>query len=229
MPLTSVVWQSSSMRFDTAIFDLDGTIMDSAEGIVCSVEYALDKMGVKDYDRRTNYRFIGPPLVDSFMEYYSMTEKDALRAVAYYRERYSVTGIYEARMYDGVRELLSELKKRGVKLYIGSSKPEKYVRMILEKQGVLDLFDFVAGATFDETRNNKEQVLSYLLEQVKIEKKSTVMIGDRYHDIEGAHYVGLPCIAVLYGFGNEAEFKKYGAEFIAADTNEILKIITSEE
>ena len=156
------------MRFDTAIFDLDGTIMDSAEGIVRSVEYALDKMGVKDYDRRTNYRFIGPPLVDSFMEYYSMTEKDALRAVAYYRERYSVTGIYEARMYDGVRELLSELKKRGVKLYIGSSKPEKYVRMILEKQGVLDLFGFVAGATFDETRNNKEQVLSYLLEQVKI-------------------------------------------------------------
>lgn len=217
------------MRFNAAIFDLDGTIMDSGEGIVRSVGYALDKMGVKDYDERTNYRFIGPPLIDSFMEYYSMNEEEAARAVAYYRERYSVTGIYEARMYDGVRELLCELKRLGVKLYIGSSKPEKYVRMILEKQGIIDLFDYVAGATFDESRNNKEQVLTYLFEQVEIDSKTTVMIGDRYHDIEGAHYMGIPCIAVLYGFGNEEEFKKYGAEFIAADTDEILKIITSEE
>ena len=217
------------MRFNSAIFDLDGTIMDSAEGIVRSVEYALEKMGVTEYDRQTNLRFIGPPLVDSFMEYYSMSEADALRAVAFYRERYSVTGIYEARMYDGVRELLTRLKEQGVKLYIGSSKPEKYVRMILEKQGILDLFDYVAGATFDESRNNKEQVLTYLFEQVEIDKKSAVMIGDRYHDIDGAHYVKIPCIAVLYGFGNEAEFKKHGAEYIAADTDEILKIITSEE
>ena len=217
------------MRFNSAIFDLDGTIMDSEEGIVRSVEYALDKMGVTEYDRQTNLRFIGPPLVDSFMEYYSMSEEDALRAVDFYRERYSVTGIYEARMYDGVRELLTRLKEQGVKLYIGSSKPEKYVRMILEKQGILDLFDYVAGATFDESRNNKEQVLTYLFEQVEIDRKSAVMIGDRYHDIDGAHYVKIPCIAVLYGFGNEAEFKKHGAEYIAADTDEILKIITSEE
>ena len=217
------------MRFNSAIFDLDGTIMDSEEGIVRSVEYALDKMGVTEYDRQTNLRFIGPPLVDSFMEYYSMSEEDALRAVDFYRERYSVTGIYEARMYDGVRELLARLKEQGVKIYIGSSKPEKYVRMILEKQGILDLFDYVAGATFDESRNNKEQVLTYLFEQVEIDKKSAVMIGDRYHDIDGAHYVKIPCIAVLYGFGNEAEFKKHGAEYIAADTDEILKIITSEE
>ena len=217
------------MRFNSAIFDLDGTIMDSEEGIVRSVEYALDKMGVTEYDRQTNLRFIGPPLVDSFMEYYSMSEEDALRAVDFYRERYSVTGIYEARMYDGVRELLARLKEQGVKLYIGSSKPEKYVRMILAKQGILDLFDYVAGATFDESRNNKEQVLTYLFEQVEIDKKSAVMIGDRYHDIDGAHYVKIPCIAVLYGFGNEAEFKKHGAEYIAADTDEILKIITSEE
>ena len=217
------------MRFNSAIFDLDGTIMDSEEGIVRSVEYALDKMGVTEYDRQTNLRFIGPPLVDSFMEYYSMSEEDALRAVDFYRERYSVTGIYEARMYDGVRELLTRLKEQGVKLYIGSSKPEKYVRMILEKQGILDLFDYVAGATFDESRNNKEQVLTYLFEQMEIDKKSAVMIGDRYHDIDGAHYVKIPCIAVLYGFGNEAEFKKHGSEYIAADTNEILKIITSEE
>ena len=217
------------MRFNSAIFDLDGTIMDSAQGIVRSVEYALEKMGVTEYDDERNYRFVGPPLVDSFMEYYSMSEDEALQAVAYYRERYSVTGIYEARMYDGVRELLTELKNLGVKLYIGSSKPEKYVRMILEKQGILDLFDYVAGATFDESRNNKEQVLTYLFEQVKIDPNSAVMVGDRYHDIEGAHYMGIPCIAVLYGFGNETEFKEHGAEYIAADTDQIFKIITSEE
>ncbi len=217
------------MRFNAAIFDLDGTIMDSGEGIVRSVGYALDKMGVTDYDERTNYRFIGPPLIDSFMEYYSMNEEEAAKAVAYYRERYSVTGIYESHMYDGVRELLCELKRLGVKLYIGSSKPEKFVRMILEKQGILDLFDFVAGATFDESRNNKEQVLTYLFEQVKIDPNSAVMVGDRYHDIEGAHYMGIPCIAVLYGFGNETEFKEHGAEYIAADTDQIFKIITSEE
>ncbi len=150
------------MSFKAAIFDLDGTIMDSGEGIVRSVSYALDKMGVTDYSESENYRFIGPPLVDSFMEYYGMTEDEAKQAVVYYRERYSVTGIYESHMYEGVRELIFELKRQGIKLYIGSSKPLKFVEQILRGQGIYECFDFVAGATFDGKIDTKEQVMRTL-------------------------------------------------------------------
>jgi len=217
------------MRIKSAIFDLDGTVADTGEGIVKSVSYALEKMGIFDYDERENYRFIGPPLIESFVRFYSMTREDARQAVECFRERYNVKGVYECSIYEGIRELLFELKDRGIRLYIGSSKPEKYVRQILENEGLIDLFDFVSGATLDGKIETKEQVLRQLFDNVEIDKKSAVMIGDRFHDIEGAHALGLSCIAVLYGFGNEAEFIEHGADHIAANAQDVLKIILSEE
>ena len=217
------------MRFKSAIFDLDGTVADSGEGIVKSVSYALEKMGIFDYDESENYRFIGPPLIESFIRFYSMTREEARCAVEYFRERYNVSGVYECKVYPGVRELLFELKKRGVKLYIGSSKPEKYIRQILENEKLADLFEYISGATLDGSIETKEQVLTQLFENATLDKSTAVMIGDRYHDIEGARAVGLPCIAVLYGFGGKEEFLAHGADYIVAGAEEILKIIVSEE
>lgn len=217
------------MRFESAIFDLDGTVVNSGEGIVKSVSYALEKMGIVDYNESENYRFIGPPLIESFMKFYSMTREEARCAVECFRERYNVAGVYECSIYPGVRELLFELKKRGVKLYIGSSKPEKYVRQILENEELAYLFDFISGATLDGSIETKEQVLNQLFDNASVDKSTTVMIGDRYHDIDGAHAVGLPCISVLFGFGDEAEFIAHGADYIAASAEDILKIIISEE
>ena len=217
------------MRFNSAIFDLDGTLVNSGEGIVRSVSYALDRMGISDYDEQENYRFIGPPLVESFGRFYSMSKADARRAVEYFRERYNVAGVYECSLYPGVRELLLRLRERGVKLYIGSSKPEKYVRQILAAEGLIDDFEYISAATLDGSVETKREVLCQLFEHADIDRGTAVIIGDRYYDIEGAHAVGLPCIAVLYGFGGEAEFLEHGADYIAADAEDILKIIISEE
>ncbi len=217
------------MSYTHAIFDLDGTIIDSAEGIVRSVEYALSGMGVTEYDKNGLRRFIGPPLVDAFMRFIGLTEEEAKQAVAHYRERYSVTGIHECSVYPGIAELLSELKNAGVKLYIGSSKPLPFVEKILFEHGIYDFFDVISGATLDGRIDTKEQVLLDLLEKSDIDKGSAVMVGDRYHDIEGAHALGLPVIAVLYGFGSREEFNEYGAEYIAEDTEQIFKIITNKE
>ena len=217
------------MKFESVIFDLDGTIVNSGEGIVKSVSYALEKMGIVDFDESENYRFIGPPLIESFMKFYSMTGEEARCAVECFRERYNVLGVHECSVYPGVRELLLELKKQGVKLYIGSSKPEKYIRQILENEKLAYLFDYISGATLDGSIETKEQVLTQLFENATVNKSTAVMVGDRFHDIEGAHALGLQCISVLYGFGNEAEFVAYGADYIAPSAEDVLKIIMSEE
>ncbi len=214
------------MRYSAVIFDLDGTVMDSGEGIVRSAEYALAKMGIDCGDRQKLFGFIGPPLEDGFRDIAGLDGEDAKTAVKYYRERYSVKGIEECTPYEGIPELLSDLKAKGVRLYIGSSKPELFVKQILQNHGLDTYFEYVAGATFDGSIGTKEEVLRYLLENIEIDKASTLMIGDRYHDIEGAHAVGLKVAAVLYGFGSKEEFEEYGAEYIAADAADLLKIIT---
>lgn len=213
------------MRFKNAVFDLDGTLTDSGEGITKSVEYALNKMGINEYEPSTLYRFIGPPLLESFMQYFGMDKDDAELAVKYYRERYSSKGVYENRLYVGVKQLLTELKQNGINIYVASSKPQLFVEKILKQHGIFDMFNFVAGASFDKTRADKPSVLKYLMDNTEVTADSAVMIGDRMHDIEGAHTFNMKCIAVLYGFGNLEEFKTYKADFVAKNTEDIIKII----
>ncbi len=213
------------MRFKNVVFDLDGTLTDSGEGITKSVEYALNKMGVTEYETSTLYRFIGPPLLESFMQYFSMDKDDAELAVKYYRERYSDEGVYENHLYDGVKQLLTKLKQNGIGIYVASSKPQLFVEKILKQHGIFEMFNFVAGASFDKTRADKQSVLKYLMDNTEVTADNAVMIGDRMHDIEGAHTFNMKCIAVLYGFGNLEEFKAYKADFLAKNTEDIIKII----
>lgn len=203
------------MSYQTILFDLDGTLTEPAEGITNSVAYALAKFGITVADREELLRFIGPPLMDSFMEYYGFDEAKARQAVAYYREYFSVKGLFENSVIQGIKELLEELQAAGKQLVVATSKPEYFSLQILEKFGLLSYFTFVAGATMDETRTRKADVIAYALEHISYESKaSTVMVGDRHHDIEGARALGLDAIGVTFGYGSREELQGAGATYV---------------
>ena len=203
------------MSYQTILFDLDGTLTEPAEGITNSVAYALAKFGITVTDREELLRFIGPPLMDSFMEYYGFDEAKARQAVAYYREYFSVKGLFENSVIQCIKELLEELQAAGKQLVVATSKPEYFSLQILEKFGLLSYFTFVAGATMDETRTRKADVIAYALEHISYESKaSTVMVGDRHHDIEGARALGLDAIGVTFGYGSREELQGAGATYV---------------
>lgn len=212
--------------YDIVLFDLDGTLTDPGEGITNSVAYALNKFNIKVEDKTELYNFIGPPLIDSFMKYYGMSYDDGLKAVEYYREYFSVTGIFENRLFDEIPELLTRIKISGRKIALATSKPEQYAVRILEHFNLTQYFDFIGGATMDESRSKKADVIAYTLEKLNATDKSkVVMVGDRHHDIEGANRNGLDSIGVLFGYGDQKELETAGARYIAETVNDIMKYI----
>lgn len=212
--------------YDYLLFDLDGTVVDSGLGVTNSVIYALKKWGIEVENREKLYVFLGPPLVDSFSEHFGFSHDDSLRCVEYYREYYNEKGIFENTVYDGIVDVLVKARDMGKKIILATSKPEEYAKQILEHLGLLDHFDFVAGATMDESRNEKSGVIRYALESLKIDDVSKiVMIGDRKYDVLGAAEHGIETIGVLFGFGDEEELLKAGAKYIAPTPADILKFI----
>lgn len=204
-------------------FDLDGTLTDPGEGITKSVEYALNKYGIQVEDRTSLYKFIGPPLTDSFSEFYGFSEEKAVEAVSFYREYFGVTGLFENEVYDGIVSVLETLKEKGLHLLVATSKPEEYSVRILEKFDLIKYFDFVCGATMSGSRVKKADIIAYALESAGVEDKSTVlMIGDRHHDIDGAKINGLASMGVTYGYGDRAELEEAGADYIIDSPEEIL-------
>ena len=216
------------MKYKYLFFDLDGTLTDSAEGITNSVEHALNKFGITVDDKSKLGRFLGPPLVPAFMEFYGFSEEDAKQAVVYYRERFSTIGLFENRVYDGIPELLTSLKSKGYKLIIATSKPEQFSVRITDHFDLTKYFDCIAGATFDGKIGTKQEVIEYAISKVGISNVSEIlMIGDRHHDVEGSRALGIDCIGVLYGYGDRAELEGAGATYIAESVSDIEKIITS--
>lgn len=212
--------------YNTVLFDLDGTLTDPGEGITNSVAYALNKFNITVDNKSQLYNFIGPPLVDSFMKYYNFNKDDALLAVDYYREYFGVTGIFENKIFEGIPELLSKIQKSGRKIALATSKPEQYATRILEHFNLSQYFDFIGGATMDETRSKKADVIDYTLKQLGVTDKSkVVMVGDRHHDIDGANQNGLDSIGVLFGYGDCAELETAGATHIAETVKDIIKYL----
>lgn len=208
------------------LFDLDGTLTDPGLGITNSVMYALKKFDIEVEDRAKLYKFIGPPLKESFETFYGFSNEESDLAVEYYREYFKVKGLYENEVYAGIEELLTALKAKKKSLIVATSKPEEFAVEILKHFHLDHYFDFIAGATMDGSRSIKADVISYALENCKIEDlSSAIMVGDREHDILGAKQVGLQSIGVLYGYGNYEEFKAAGATYIAENTGDILNII----
>ena len=212
--------------YDYLLFDLDGTLTDPGEGITNSVVYALKKWGVEVKDKRELYSFIGPPLSASFKKYFGFSEDDALKSVEYYREYFRERGIFENEVYGGVPNLLATLKEAGKTLILATSKPEGFAKQILDHFDLAKYFDFVAGATMDESRNKKADVIRYALRMSGVTDLSrAVMIGDREQDVDGAKQNGMASIGVLYGYGDRAELEGAGATYIAETVEDIINYV----
>ncbi|EMB57086.1 HAD family hydrolase [Streptococcus mutans] len=208
--------------YQTILFDLDGTLTNPALGITNSLAYALEKFNIEVTDKKELYRFIGPPLQDSFENFYHFSKEDSLKAVDFYRDYFRHKGLYENEVYQGIPDLLERLKAQGKKLLVATSKPEGFARQILKHFELFDYFDLVAGANMDGSRRLKGDVIAHALTSAQIaDPSSAIMIGDRKHDIIGAKENGLDAIGVLYGFGNREELKKAGATYIATNVEEL--------
>ena len=216
-------------KYEVVLFDLDGTLTASGEGITKSVQYALNKMGKEEMgkDLKALEVFIGPPLLKQFMTFCDITEDEAELAVKYYRERYTVTGIFENHPYPGVEELLKRLKEKGYLLCVASSKPDHMVHIVLEHFHLEQYFDVIWGSDINRPKMTKAQVIELVLEELgyKEQKEKAVMVGDRSHDVEGANQVGISCIGVTYGYGNQEELTQAGAWKIAETVEEIEEIL----
>lgn len=209
------------------LFDLDGTLIDSFEGIAKSAQYALRRFGINEENLENLRPFVGPPLVESFQKWYGLSAEQAIEATDIYRERYRPIGILECSLYPGVEECIRTLKAEGYQIGMASSKPEEFCRRILEHFGLLDLFDDVVGATFDRRIDTKEEVLNEVLRRWSdIPKNQMCLIGDTMFDLVGAKKIGIDCIAVSYGFGNAKEMLQNGAVAICdrmADLPELIQ------
>ena len=214
--------------FEYILFDLDGTITDSAKGITDSVKYALEKMAEEIPPYETLCRFIGPPLKTGFSEFCGLSDESAEKAVEYYREYYHVKGVLDCEVYAGIPALLEKLQGAGKKTVLATSKPEKFAKLILSHFGIDKYFTLCAGANMDNTRTNKADVIRFALSELGLEcgDKETVMVGDRFHDIEGAKVCGLTSVGVCFGYGTREELQSHGAQIIVNDTDELYSVLS---
>ena len=210
----------------TILFDLDGTLTDSGEGIINCVIYALERFGLPIPAREELRYFVGPPLHESFVKQGVPADR-AEEAVAVYRERYVPTGMLENEPYDGIQEVLEQLKAEGHTLYVASSKPEWMCVEILKHFDLAKYFDRICGATMDASRTNKEAVIAYLIQETG-GGDSMVMVGDTKFDVLGAKVHGIPCIGVSWGYGTVEDMQEAGAAAIADTMDELKKLLIDE-
>jgi len=207
------------------LLDLDGTLTDPAEGITNSIIYALSKYGISSRKEELVH-FIGPPLRDSFMEYFSFSSAQAEEAVVFYREYFAEKGIYENSIYPGVNEMLARLSSADKSLVLATSKPAVYARRVLEYFKILDYFHFVAGSNLDGTMGTKSEVVGYALSSLPdSDFKSAVMAGDRKFDIQGALANSIDSIGVTWGYGSRDELVKAGATYIADSISDFERLL----
>lgn len=218
--------------FKKILFDLDGTLTDPKIGITKCVQHALKHFGI-DEDIENLTKFIGPPLIDSFVEYYGFTEEQAREGVVLYRERFAPIGKFENEVYPGIPEMLAKLKEKGIILAVASSKPEVFVNEILEHFDLLKYFDIVVGSLLNETRTRKEEVLDEALRQLGVEykifseeekkklKSEVAMVGDRKFDVASASKMNLTAVGVHFGYAEPGELEAENPDYIANTVEEL--------
>lgn len=215
------------MSWETILFDLDGTLTDPAEGITKAVEVALNHYGITVEDRSTLNKFIGPPLDESFPEFYGFNDEQVREATRVFREYFGRQGWAENIPYPGIDQLLGDLKAAGKKLIIATSKPEEFAVRIMNHFGLAQYMDVIAGASIDNQEGAKKaNVIRKALQRAGVEDlSSVVMVGDRRHDVAGGHEVGMKVIGVLYGYGDRAEHEAAGADYIVEDIPSLEKLL----
>ncbi len=206
------------------IFDLDGTLTDSAEGVIRSAQHMQERMGIAKWAEADLRFMVGPPLIKTFTEDFHMNQEEAKRALEFFRERYATVGLFENKVYDGIPEMLAVLQKKGKRLAVATSKKEETALRILKHYGLDKFFQVIGGDHREIGRDTKAKVIEYVLNTMGVEKEDAVMVGDRRFDVEGAHSVGIPCIAVAYGYGDSAEFEACGADHIAATPKTVAEL-----
>lgn len=212
-------------KYDIILFDLDGTLTDSSQGIINSIVYALGKLNISVENTDDLRRFLGPPLHDSFKEF-GLNDDEIKSAITFYRERFSTKGIYENQVYDGIIPMLKELKKNGKRIILATSKPQKFTDIIMKYFELDKYFEFIAGSNLDGTRSKKAEVIKYALDSCCIfDLSKAVMVGDRKQDIVGAETAGVDSIGVLYGYGDYDELKTAGADYIVNSVADLEKLL----
>lgn len=218
--------------FDYLFFDLDGTLTNPAQGITNSFIYAFKSLGIEVPTYETLLTFIGPPLPVTFGKMMGLPESQVDEAIKKYREYFSTRGIFENELFADIPPALEKLKAAGKKLVVATSKPEEYSVKIINHFGLDKYFDYVCGSCMDETRGSKTEIISYALDRCGIDgssdnnnKSRVLMIGDRFHDIEGAKNNQIKSCGVLYGFGSQEELKKAGADYIIPKIDGLFKIV----
>ena len=212
-------------KYKYVFFDLDGTLSDSGLGIRKAVVYALKKYGIDETDEKKLNRFVGPPLYDSFSDFYGFSKEESVRAVGYFREYYVDTGLYENTPYDGIEDALKALVNCGKKLVVATSKPEVLARKILTHFGLSKYFSEIAGATEDGSIVKKDDVLRRALSRTGFDAADCIMVGDRASDVIGAAKVGMDGMGVLYGYGSLTEFEGTKPVYIAKTVEDIPKLL----
>ena len=211
------------MTSKSIFFDLDGTLTDSGEGIFNCAELALRHFGLPIPARQEMRVFVGPPLRETFAKF-GVPESGIETALEVYRSRYNTIGLFENTPYPGIRELLEQLKADGHRLYVATSKPESMAIRILEKFDLAKYFDIICGATFDKSRDSKEAVIAYLLEQTG-DSRLAIMVGDTAYDVNGAKFHGIPTIGVAWGYGKVDDMIAAGAAEIAQNMDDLYRLL----
>ncbi len=209
------------MRYSAVIFDFDGTLCDTGEGILKSAKYALDAFGYESGDYTELTYFIGPPLMITFQEKFGADPAKAEALVKKFRERYTNRGVFESCLYDGIKELLHALKKNSIRMGIASSKPQDYIETLLEHFGIKSYFDTVCGVTFTADCESKTSIIARCAKELGIPGNKILMAGDKKYDIDGAKANHIDCAGVLWGYGTKFEFIESGAKFHAQKPSDI--------
>lgn len=214
---------------DYILFDLDGTLTDPKEGITKSFQYALAHFGINEPDLDKLEVLIGPPLRDSFIDFYGFTRENVNEAVMKYRERFATQGIYENIIYEGIPSMLQKLSDAGKMLAIASSKPTIFVEKILEHFEIKEYFHHIIGSNLDGTRSDKAEVVDAAIAEFgKVNKEDIIMVGDRKFDVIGAHEREIEVIGVTYGYGGEEELMESGADYVVNTVEELENVLLNK-
>jgi phosphoglycolate phosphatase len=215
-------------RYQNILFDLDGTLTDSAEGVVNAISHALEKFGIR-FSAEELKSLIGPPLQLSFQKKYGFSEEEVQQAITYYREYFREKGIYENRTYPGIPEMLQQLRSGGARLYLATSKPTVFAEIVLKHFKIDCFFEYAAGSNLDGSRIDKAEVIDHVLGKISsLKKEETVMVGDREHDIIGAKANGLDSVAVTYGYGPPEELTAAGPTYIVHSVDQLAELLKNQ-